>query len=42
MSLVKIYYNPKHAAGYAPVANLVKASKTTKADVEEWLSVENT
>ena len=27
MSLGKIYYDPKHAAGYGSVANLGKASK---------------
>ena len=42
MSLGKDYYNPKYSTGYASVANLVKASTTTKADVEEWLSGENT
>jgi hypothetical protein len=28
MTLGKVYYDPKHAAGYGSVANLVKASET--------------
>jgi len=28
MSLGKIYYDPKHPAGFGSVAKLVKASKT--------------
>jgi len=42
MSLVKIYYDPKHAAGFGLVAKLVKASKTKKGFVDEWLSGQNT
>ena len=42
MYLGKVYYDPKHAAGYGSVANQVKASKTKKRDVEEWLSGQNT
>jgi len=38
MSLVKIYYEPEHVAGYGSVAKLVKASKNNKGAVEEWLS----
>jgi len=37
MSLGKIYYDPKHAAGFGSVAKIVKASKTKKGVVEEWL-----
>jgi len=36
------YYEPKHAAGFGSAANLVKASKTNKGAVEEWLSGQNT
>ena len=42
MSLGNIYYDPKHAAGFGSVAKLVKASKSKKRDVEEWLSGQNT
>jgi hypothetical protein len=42
MSLGKIYYDSNHAAGFESVANLVKASKTKKSDVEEWLTGKNT
>jgi len=35
-------YNAKHSAGYGSVVKLVKASKTKKLDVEEWLSGQNT
>jgi hypothetical protein len=42
MSLGKIYYDPKHAAGFGSVAKLVKASKNKKGDVEEWLAGQNT
>jgi len=42
MSLGKVYYDPKHAAGFGSVAKLVKASKHKKRDVEEWLAVQNT
>jgi hypothetical protein len=34
MSLCKVYYDPKHAAGLGSVAKLVKASKNKKSDVE--------
>jgi hypothetical protein len=37
MSLGKVYYDPKHAAGFGSVAKLVKAGKTKEGDVEEWL-----
>jgi hypothetical protein len=36
MSLSKIYYDPKNAAGFGLVAKLVKVSKTKKSVVEEW------
>ena len=42
MSLGKVYYVPKHAAGHGSVSNLVKAIKTKKGDVAEWLSGRNT
>jgi len=42
MSLSKVYYDPKHAAWFGSVANLVKASKLKKRDVEEWLAGKNT
>jgi len=42
MSLGNIYYDPKHAAGFGSVARLVKASKSKKSDVEDWLSGQNT
>lgn len=38
MSLAKIYYDPKHSAGFGSVSKLVKASKKGRRDVEEWLS----
>jgi hypothetical protein len=42
MSLGKVYYDPKHAAGFGSVAKLVKASKCKKSDVEDWLAGQNT
>ena len=42
MSLGKVYYDPKHAAGFGSVAKLVKASKLKKRDVEVWLAGQNT
>jgi hypothetical protein len=42
ISLGKVYYDPKHPAGFSSVAKLAKASKTKKRDVEEWLSGQNT
>jgi len=42
MSLGNIYYVPKHEAGFGSVAKLVKASKSKKSDVEDWLSGQNT
>jgi len=41
MSLGKVYYDPKHPAGFGSVAKLVKASKYKKRDVQEWLSGQN-
>jgi hypothetical protein len=41
MSIGSVYYDPKHAAGFGSVGKLVKASKTKKKDVEEWLSGQN-
>ena len=38
MSLGKVYFDPKHPAGFGSVSKLVKASKNKKSDVEEWLS----
>jgi len=42
MSLDKVYYDPKHAAGLDSVAKMVKAGKSSKRDVEEWMSVQKT
>jgi len=42
MSLGKVYYEPKHAAGFGSVTKLMKASKHKKRDVEEWLAGHNT
>jgi len=42
MSLGKVYYDPKHPAGFRSVAKLVKASKIKKMYVEEWVSSQNT
>jgi hypothetical protein len=42
MSVCKVYYEPNHVAGFGSVAKLVKAGKTKKRDVEEWLSGQNT
>ena len=42
MSLGKIYYVPQHAAGFGSVTQLVKASKTNRGTVDEWLSGHNT
>jgi hypothetical protein len=42
MSLSKVYYDSKHAAGFGSVAKLVKASKKKKRNVEEWLSGQDT
>ena len=42
MSLGKVYYDPKHVAGFGSVEKLVKASKHKKRDVEEWLAGQNT
>jgi len=38
MSIGKIYYDPKHTAGFSSAANLVSAAKSSKRNVEEWLS----
>ena len=38
MSLVKVYYDPKEAAGFGSVSKLVKVGKINKRDLEEWLS----
>jgi len=42
MSLGKIFYYPKHPAGFGSVAKLANASKTNKGIVNEWLSGQNT
>ena len=42
MSLGKIFYDPKHPAGFGSVAKLANASKTNKGIVNEWLSGQNT
>jgi hypothetical protein len=41
MSLGRVYYDPKHSAGFGSVAKIVKASKYKRRDVEEWLSGQN-
>jgi hypothetical protein len=38
MTLAKIYYDPKHTAGFSSVAKLVRSGKSNKKSVEEWLS----
>jgi len=38
MSLGKIYYDPKHTAGFSSAAKLVSAAKSNKRNVEVWLS----
>jgi len=42
MSLGKIYYDPKHQAGFSSSANLVSAAKNNKRNVEEWMSGQDT
>jgi len=42
ISLGKVYYDPKHAAGFGSVAKVLKAGKNNKRDVGEWLSGQNT
>jgi len=42
MSLGKIYYDPKHTAGFSSEAKLVTAAKSNKRNVEEWLSGQDT
>ena len=42
ISLGKVYYDPKHPAGFGSVAKLVNASKNKKKHVELWLSIQNT
>jgi hypothetical protein len=38
MSLCTLYYNPEHPASFSSVARLVKASISSKRDVENWLA----
>jgi len=38
----KVYYDPKHAAGFGSVAKLVKGGKSNERAVEEWLSGQDT
>jgi len=42
MSLGKVYYDSKHAAGIGSVAKLVKGGKSNERAVEEWLSGQDT
>src|SRR5215469_6570737 len=42
MSLSKIYYDPKHPAGFGSILKLVKASKKKRSDVEKWLAGQDT
>jgi transposase InsO family protein len=38
----KIYYDPKHAAGFSSAAKLVIAAKSNNTNVEEWLQGQDT
>lgn len=40
--LKKIYYNPKHPAGFASIAKLAEASGYSKAKVKSWLKAQPT
>jgi hypothetical protein len=42
ISLGKFYYDPKYSARFGSLAKLVKAGKSIKRDVEEWLSGQDT
>jgi hypothetical protein len=42
MSLGKVHYDPKHAAGFGSLPQLVQAGKRHKICVEEWLSGQDT
>jgi len=42
MSLSKVYYDPKHTAGFSSATKLVSATKSNKRNVEEWLSGQDT
>jgi len=42
MSLGKIYYDPKHTAGFSSAGKLVNAAKRNERNVEEWLSGQDT
>ena len=42
MSLGKIYYDPNHTAGFSSAAKLVRAAKSYKKNVDEWLSGQDT
>jgi len=42
MSLGKIYYDPKHTAGFSSAAKLVGAAKSNKINVKKWLSGQDT
>jgi len=42
MYLGKIYYDPIHTSEFGSVAQLEKAGKSNKRDVEEWLSGQGT
>ena len=42
LSSIKVYYDPKHPAGFGSVRKLLEAGKNKKRDVEEWLSSQNT
>ena len=42
MSLSKIYYDPKHSAGFGSIVKLVKSSKHKRSDVEKWLAGQDT
>ena len=38
----KVYYDPKHPAGFGSLATLGNTRKSNIRDVEEWLSGQNT
>ena len=42
MSIGKIYYDPKRDQGFSSAAKLVSAAKSSKRNVEEWLTGQDT
>jgi hypothetical protein len=41
-SLGKIYYDPKHTAWFSSAAKLVSVAKSSKRNVADWLSGQDT